>query len=171
VKRTCAWCRKDLKAKEEYAFTGEISHGACSKCALDLTKNAPRTAADILSLIKEPIFVVGANRMIRAANRSGAELLGKGLPDIEDHLGGDAFECTYARLEGGCGNTEHCKTCAIRNTVMDTLTTGRGHVTVPAYQSINTPDGARVLMFLISTEKAGDQVLLRIDSVGRTTIA
>jgi hypothetical protein len=75
------------------------------------------------------------------------------------------LECAYARLPGGCGNTEHCKACTIRRTITTTHATGDGKVNVPAYQDIVTPGGIREVRFLISTEKVGNFVLLRIDEV------
>ena len=92
-------------------------------------------------------------------------MLGKEMREIEKAPGGDAFECTYANQEGGCGNTVHCRTCAIRNIVMDTLATGQGYKNVPAFQSIETSDGPKLLKFYISTEKIEERILLRIDEV------
>jgi PAS domain-containing protein len=120
---------------------------------------------EILNLIREPVFVVDSNGIIKTANDSGRKVLGKSYDEIENVLGGDAFECIYAGLDGGCGRTEHCKTCAIRNTLKDTLNTGREYKNVPAFQNIKTDSGPEVLKFLISTEKVEEQVLLRIDEV------
>jgi hypothetical protein len=79
-------------------------------------------------------------------------------------MGGDAFECSYAKQDLGCGKSIHCKTCAIRNTVMDTLESGHGFDKVPAFQSIDTPNGETIIKFIITTEKVGEHILLRIDS-------
>jgi hypothetical protein len=80
-------------------------------------------------------------------------------------MGGDVFECAYARLPGGCGRTAHCSGCTIRQTVMDTVRTGQGHLRAPAYLNRATPDGVQRIPLTISTERVGDFVLLRIDAV------
>lgn len=165
MRRVCAWCNKDLMAKEEYASEGGISHGICSQCAIKVTNFEPRTIKQLLDYVHEPVFVIDSDGTVKTANQGGLEMLGKGMTEIENELGGDAFECSYSGVEGGCGNTEHCKTCAIRNIVMDTLSTGQGYINVPAFQSINTSDGTRILRFYISTEKVEECILLRIDEV------
>ena len=163
MNKTCAWCNKDLTAKEEYTSEGDISHGICTQCAIKLTSSNPRTAKELLSFVREPVFVINSDGIMKAANNSGLKMLGKDMDEIEDALGGDAFECSYASLEGGCGNTEHCKTCTIRNAVMDTLSTGKGYRNIPAFQSINTSEGPKIFRFYISTEKVEECILLRID--------
>ena len=167
MKRICAWCNTELKAKEEYASQGDISHGICSPCAIRITAIRPRSAKKLLNILHEPVFVIGSDAVVKAANKRGLEMLvtmlGKKTGDVENVLGGDAFECTYAAREGGCGQTIHCTTCALRNIIMDTLASGKGHKNVPAFQNINTAEGRRLVKFYISTERIGDSILLRID--------
>ena len=163
LKRVCAWCGKDLAAREEYASEGHVTHGICSTCALQMTRSTPRSAGEVLSLINEPVFLIDDNGVVKGANKAAAAMLNKELPDIEDELGGDVFECSYAKEEEGCGKSVHCLTCSIRNTVMDTLRSGQGFDKVPAFQSIDTPEGPRIMRFIITTEKLGEKVLLRID--------
>ena len=169
MRRVCAWCNKILGEEENYAAEGCVTHGICSVCAIRITNFKTRTANEILSLIIEPIFVLDTDGRVQAVNNSGKKMLGKDSIEIEDKLGGDAFECSYAKLDGGCGNTVHCKTCTIRNIIMDTLSTGQGYLNVPAFQSINTNDGTKILKFRISTEKVENCVLLRIEEVTERT--
>ena len=75
------------------------------------------------------------------------------------------FECAYATLPGGCGNTIHCDGCTIRNTVMDTFQTGKSHLKKPAYRIHGIPDKNQEIHYLISTVKVKDVVLLRIDKI------
>jgi predicted amidohydrolase YtcJ len=163
MNKKCAWCNEELTAIEGYTSEGEISNGICTRCAIKLTNSNPRTAKELLRFVREPVFVINSDGMMKAANNAGLKMLGKDMDEIEDALGGDAFECSYASLEGGCGNTEHCKTCTIRNAVMDTLSTGRGYRNIPAFQSINTSEGPKIFRFYISTEKVEECILLRID--------
>lgn len=166
MKRVCAWCKRDLGSNENYEVEGDITHGMCSLCAIRLTTGEARSLKQILNCVEEPVFVLDHDRFVKAANDRALEMLGKDDAHIENQLGGDVFECSYASLEGGCGNTIHCKTCAIRNIITETLATGSGYKHVPAYQNISTADGEKILKFLISTEKVGERILLRIDDVG-----
>lgn len=68
----------------------------------------------------------------------------------------------HSKLPEGCGQTIHCKSCTIRNSVMDTLNTGISHTNVPAYLDKSL---SKKTKYLITTEKAGDAVLLRIDEL------
>jgi hypothetical protein len=159
----CAWCKKELDDGEDFAARGLITHGICSVCALELTSSGRRTPTQLLALVREPVILVDSEGVVRGANSAAEELFGKTTQAIADTLGGDVFECEYAARPGGCGKTVHCETCTIRNSVLETLRTGRGCSKVPAYQSIRRPSGPEVVRFLISTEKVGDRILLRID--------
>lgn len=171
MRRICAWCKKVLSPREDRGTEQEITHGICSRCALNFTSSIPRKLKDLLDLISEPVVLVDAMGIVKAANESGLRLLGKDLAAIEEHPGGQVFECSYSSLPGGCGHTVHCTTCAIRNILMDTLAQGRGYSKVPAFQKIRTPSGERIMRYYISTEKIGNQILLRIDDVADNRIA
>jgi hypothetical protein len=171
MRRICAWCKKQLSPREDRGTEQEITHGICSRCALNFTSSIPRKLKDLLDLISEPVVLIDAMGIVKAANESGLRLLGKDLAAIEEHPGGEVFECSYSSQPEGCGHTVHCTTCAIRNILMDTLAHGRGYTRVPAFQKIRTPTGERIMRYYISTEKIGDQILLRIDDVADNRIA
>jgi hypothetical protein len=169
MRRICAWCKKELSPREDRGTEQEITHGICSLCALKFTYNVPRTLKDMLDLISEPVLMVDSGGVVKAANESGLNMLGKDLGTVADQLGGNVLECAFASLPEGCGRTVHCKTCAIRNILMDTLAHGHGYVRVPAFQKIRTPTGERIIRYYISTEKIGDRILLRIDDAAKKT--
>jgi len=160
MSRSCAHRKREI---DDGPSAGSITRALCPACALEMTRATPRTAGEILNAMNVPVFLIDSDGVLRGANRSAADLLNKALPDIENQMGGDAFECSYAKHAGGCGKTIHCKTCAIRNIVLDTLASGYGFDKVPAFQSIDTPAGPSITRFVITTEKVGEQVLLRID--------
>jgi len=120
---------------------------------------------ELLDMIPGPVLLLDGRGVVKMANESGRKLMGKDLVDIENSPGGNVFGCSFANLPEGCGRTDHCSTCAIRNIVMDTLAHGRGYSNVPAFQSISTPKGNRIMRFNVSTEKVDDHILLRIDDV------
>jgi hypothetical protein len=98
-------------------------------------------------------------------NSIGPALLQKNPEEVEGELGGDAFGCNYANLPGGCGNTVHCRTCAIRINVLETLQSGKSKIGIPAYPDFHHMTGENRVRFLITTERIGETVLLRINDV------
>ncbi len=142
-----------------------ITHGICDDCAQAVTRAPGRSAGQFLESLGDPVFLVGAGSRVVSANSAARAVVGKELTAIEDQLGGDVFECANAGLPGGCGRTVHCKACTIRNTVEETLASGIGAERVTAFQSVLTPTGVQQRRYLISTERVGDSVMLRIDDV------
>ena len=163
----CAWCKKDMGSKPSVKYPERfVTHGICDECTAGLLRPIEPTLMGYLDNLGVPVLVVGADVVVDYANKHSRELLQKEMPKIEGLRGGDVFECAHSRLPGGCGKTIHCIGCAIRNTITDTYSTGISHLRTPAYLIQGTPDDNHEVKFLISTEKAGEVVLLRIDEVG-----
>lgn len=164
MRRVCAWCNTDFGTKP--GLDGEITHGICPPC-LDRVLNevAPAKLSDFLEGLGVPVFLMDDDVRVRAGNLMAAALLGKELDALTGVYGGEAIDCVHSREPGGCGKTVHCKTCVIRNTVTDTYRTGRSYARVPATANQEGADGLRSIRLLISTEKSGAGVLLRIDEV------
>jgi hypothetical protein len=110
-----------------------------------------------------PVALVDGEGRVRAVNDKAQAMIGRKTEQIEGLPGGDVFQCAYARLPGGCGNTVHCSGCAIRRTVMETHATGLAQSRVPATLKQQTAAEPQEVRLLISTDKLGDCVLLRID--------
>lgn len=163
--RICMRCKKQLQPQEEIRTDQLVTQGMCSLCTFQLTQDVSRVVRELLDIIPEPVLVFDSNGIVKAANKNGLKLLGKKSDEIEGYPGGNVFDCAFANLPEGCGRTDHCKTCAIRNIVMDTLMHGKGYKNVPAFQNIRTPKGNRIMRFYISTEKVDELILLRIDDV------
>jgi hypothetical protein len=166
MKKVCAWCGKDMGELASDLYPQDIiSHGLCKDCETGLFAQMGMPLGDYLDGLGAPVVVVDATGTISTANKQARELLQKGLPDIEGYKGGDVFECVHAQEPGGCGETIHCSGCTIRRAVMDTLETSQSHLKVPAYLNREGADGVAKIRFLISTEKVGTVVLLRMDAV------
>lgn len=168
MNKACIWCKAELPTE-----VGDPAHiitrSFCSNCReLFSSPRYPMSLKEYLNQIGLPVLVMDDDVRVLDFNEPARALLGGRLPDCVGYYGGDVLECAYARLPGGCGNTEHCKACAIRRTVTTTYATGKSQENVPAYQDIVTPGGTREVRFLISTEKVGNFVLLRIDEVWPT---
>jgi hypothetical protein len=167
MRRVCAWCKKELNPSESDAEVHDapISHGICGDCIPKLLSGQAKPLKSLLDQFPDPVFLVTSEGRIVTANDAGFSALCKRPEEVEGSLGGDAFNCRYANLPGGCGNTIHCKTCAIRNAVMSTLQSGKSNIKVPAYPDLHHITGEYKVRFLITTECVGRGVLLRIDDI------
>jgi hypothetical protein len=165
MKAICAWCNRLLSA-EGLQAEEVITHGMCRECEEHLLVgfNHP-SLQEFLDRLGMPVLLVDDDVNVLAANDMASKLLGKEKGELEGYRGGDVIECSYARLPGGCGRTVHCNACAIRMSVQDTCTTGKSCEKVPACADLYTENGPTHVQFLISTQKVGQFVLLRIDQV------
>lgn len=158
MKVVCSYCKKFLRDKPPLD-DHRTSHGVCEPCFERFTKQFDSTPLDhYLDGFEAPVVVVRGDSRVVAINRAMESWLGKGARQVLGLLGGEAVECAYARLPGGCGRTEHCETCAIRRAVTSTMATGESVVDAIAY--VLTDSGKTYLR--ISTE--------RIDGTVRVTI-
>ena len=167
VKKICAWCKKDLGSLSAFDVPEDtpITHGMCSDCARKAMSFRAKPLRIFLDQFSKPVFLVKAEGIIVTGNSAGLSLLKNKPEEVDGELAGDAFGCKYADLEGGCGNTVHCKTCTIRNSIMSTLQSGQSNIRIPAYPDLHYMTGENKVRYLVTTEKIGEAVLLRIDEV------
>jgi len=165
MKRICGWCRTPLSDIDSAKSLAEqVSTGICPQCLHFFQNNrSDQPLSDFLENLKVPIVVLNEERRIQFANQKACRLLGKSLQEFRGSLPGEAFECAYARLPGGCGKTEHCKGCTIRRSVLKTFMTGDPQEAMTAQMTFMTPEGETEGRLKISTIKKGDLVYLRID--------
>ena len=161
MRHVCAWCLKDIGfVKESIHPDTEISHGICSSCRDNIVFQEGVQLQRYIESFAIPILVVDSNVKVTAVNSRACEILGKEPKTIVQHLGGNVFECEYARLPEGCGRTIHCSGCTIRKAVTKCFATGKPQSMVPAY--IN-PDSPSSRTLSITTVKVDNLVMLRID--------
>lgn len=163
MKAVCAWCTKVLEEIDD--GDDVITHGMCKACAEYFVSQLGQTLPQFLNRLDAPVVLVNSNAEVITCNDQASELLDKERKDIDGYLAGDVIECSHARLPGGCGETIHCKACALRLSVYETYQTGKSIKNREALIKQATPDGENKVAFLISTQKVGDYVLLRIDDV------
>lgn len=167
LKHICAWCNTKIKEDDQLNDPEKrISHGICDSCFGKMVAQKAEDLVTFLDTIKTPIFLVDKNVKMISANKEGQRLVRKDLDHIEGTLGGDVFDCANSKLPGGCGSTIHCKSCTVRRAVMDTMDTGKSSYEIPAFLDHGVPGEEKKVSYLISTEKKGDSVFLRIDDVG-----
>ena len=165
IKQVCVFCEKHLGTLEDGldSNSNSISHGVCPNCLPKFMAGTGEDMVDFLDSLPGPVFVINKDGRVVSANTHGPLYLSTEVNAIQGRLGGEVFECKYAKSPGGCGHTICCKTCTIRKTVMQTAETGESHFRVPAYMDLGDICDTRTVKFLISTEKVNDVVLLRID--------
>lgn len=159
MKVVCAWCGKLLKDDAERP----ISHGICDACSRTVQFQEGVKLREYLNALDVPVLAVDSDVVVKVANDRALTLLGKTQNAVGGRLGGDVFECEFARLPGGCGRTIHCSGCAIRLTVAETWRTGRPKVNVPALLHHEQNGEKEEISLYLSTEKVGEMVFLRID--------
>lgn len=166
LRKVCAWCNASLGTTSEDP-EAVVSHGICSSCREYFFGEAKdgETLQRFLDRLEAPILVVDRDGDVLTANCPARNLVQKELDEVRGFPGGEVMECAYARLPGGCGRTVHCDGCTIRNTVTATHADGVSRHGVEAFQNLSGPDGVQRMRILISTEKVGGVVLLRIDSM------
>lgn len=168
MKLVCSKC--DSLILEDFSSTNSgriITHGICDECASLLLWPHRPAMLDFLDTLDAPVVVVNSSAEICSANKPARDILQKELHEIDGSPGGNVFECVFAQLPEGCGKTLHCDGCTIRKTVMDTLQTGKSHLNVPAGLFRGTTESSHEIRLLISTEKAHDVVMLRIDKISQ----
>lgn len=159
MKVACSYCQAMLRDKEPLDDP-TTTHAICGAC---FEHYAPQwdgqSLGEFLDRFDSPVVAVDEDSRVLAINQSAAEHYGIEQRDAAGLLGGEAFECAHARLPGGCGQTIHCKGCAIRNTVAETQRSGRTMQRVPA--SLTTQD--RTAQLLVSTFARDGVVFLHIE--------
>lgn len=162
MKTICAWCNSVITASAG-ADDGGVSHGICGEC-WDRFLPCMESPAfrDYIETLTAPVLVVDNGAGIVLANSKACTLLAKTPSEIEGKRCGEAIECPLAELAGGCGKTSHCKICIFRQTLLDTYMSTRSHYDIPADLEISTAGGVKNLNYLISTQRAGDFVFLKI---------
>ena len=118
-----------------------------------------------------PIAMLLVNEEGRVANinRTGAEAVGKQKENILGLLGGMAFSCVNSFKEKGCGASERCAECAVRNTFTETFNTGKVFHKVEGNLNIAMDGEISTRHLLISTARVdlnGDtNVMLSLDDI------
>lgn len=160
MKRLCAWCTRPLgdPAPGTDADRG-ISHGICDECIGNILLQQGADLFALLDSLEAPIAMVDEGHAVHALNRAAAELLGMDRDTCTGRAFGLVFECEHARKPEGCGRTIHCSGCAIRRAIQTTVATGQGVTRQPA--TLRWEDGS--VSLLVTTEKAGSMILVRID--------
>ena len=140
-----------------------MSHGICSECLTTFGSDSVQNS-EFLEALEGPVMLVDTEGRAIGANSRLAGLVHRDPSSVAEHLTGEILSCVNATLPGGCGRTEHCEGCGIRQAVEATRTTGVPAVGIPIFATITGPGGPVRMCFSLSLERVGtDAVLVRID--------
>lgn len=164
MEKVCAWCGKGLGTVAGAPGTEHrITHAICDRCRDRLGARIGIPLREFLESLAAPVMLVDAHSRAVAGNSALGSIAGVAPERMPGRFPGDVFECAHVRAPGGCGFAIHCSGCVIRNSVEETMSTGNAVTRVPATLDHGTDDPYAGVRFLISTEKVGDRVLLRVD--------
>lgn len=168
MKMVCAWCGADMG--DDGKGGADVSHGICPSCSGFFLQNVSESVmGSFLERVPFPVLVVDDDVKVIDGNEAALRLVGKAKEDVAGFRGGEVMECAYARLPGGCGQSDHCRGCAIRNSVTHTAMTGDPVTDAPCYLCRHTAEGEKWKRFLVSTSRMGKIVLLKIREAGEFT--
>ena len=160
MKVVCSYCNANMPDKEPYN-NDSVTHTICLECFGYFQKQlGGQPLEQYLDNFEAPIMIMDAEARIGAANEKVAELTGKPRREVPGLLGGEAFECCYSRLPGGCGKTIHCETCTVRKIVNDAITNKIPQLKI----SVKIQREKEVVSLKVSAEKIGQLVQLTIES-------
>jgi len=151
------WIRTSAQAVLESGEVAKVYGHMIDITERKQTEQALVEQKDLLSAIfrNAPlvIMVVNAERRIQQVNEFAAQYAGRDAEEMLDMREGEALRCLHVLDDPrGCGFGEFCRQCVIRNTVLDTLETGKTHLQVEApYYFKGQDNETRELQFLMST--------------------
>ena len=165
IKSVCAWCGKEMIANgTEENHDTPLSHGICEDCKFHMFAQNGLKLRDYLNHFDVPVFIVDKENHVLASNNRASDTFMADIPGEDHVLCGIVFECDNAHLPEGCGKTVHCSGCTVRLCIAKTIETGEVFSKVPAYLDCKRSDTNKI-HFLISTERFGNAVLLRVEDV------
>lgn len=164
IKQICLYCKAEIALiDEDHVVDERVSHGVCPICFPKFVAGSGKNFSDFLSSFTKPIFLIDQNARVIWANELAKNMTKMDLTELEGSLYGEIFECTHATLGTGCGTTIHCKSCTIRQTIEETAKSGKPCYKIPAYMDLGDQINQKSIQFFISTQKAGEVLLLQIE--------
>ncbi|HEY5974300.1 MAG TPA: hypothetical protein VIU41_06110 [Geobacteraceae bacterium] len=161
----CAWCGSVLNPEGVVGCTTLVSHGICEACANRKLSEHGRQLGEFLESLAAPVVVIDSAFRVKGANKQAQVLTRALLPDGEENLLGDVFQCVHAMSGSNCGHDLHCSGCVISKTILETMATGRECIRVPASLKQQSDEESREVRFFITTSKVNDFIFLNIEEV------
>ena len=164
--RKCKSCKGALDVPKYGKTIGSISDESCSTCEKKLDSQEGISIQEFIDNLLVAIIVLDQKGSVQTVNEKARSLFNKELFFFKGSSIGKVFECEYAQLPEGCGETVHCSGCAIRTAVTETFTSGNPVIRMGATLKDLKPGEPKKIHYYISTRKIGDAVLLQIEEAG-----
>lgn len=163
MKVVCSFCNAVISPGE--TPDDNVSHGVCRTCYERILNNHGFNLRRFLNLLDAPVFLVDNDVNVVAANSLALAIAGKPIEQVRGNLCGRVFECVNSLIPYGCGKTKFCPDCVIRSSVNETYKTGHRIDRRSAVVHRNLTRGTETVNLLVSTQKDGEIVLLRLEPV------
>ena len=164
--RKCKSCNGTLDVTKYGKAIGSISDELCSACKKKLDALEGISIQEFIDNLIVAIIVLDQKGSIQTVNEKARSLFNQELFFFKGRTMGKVFECEYAQLPEGCGETVHCSGCAIKTAVTETFTSGNPVFRMGATLKDLKPGEPEKIHYYISTRKRGDAVLLQIEEAG-----
>lgn len=115
------------------------------------------------------MILIDEETRVLKMNKFGLESTGRNIESLTGLKPGDVLRCVNSfKSKEGCGATDDCKSCAVRNTIISTFSTGKEYYKIEAeLVSLNKKEIQHTILVstsVISTTPE-KQVLLTIDDI------
>jgi len=98
------------------------------------------------------MIIIDEERRIIKSNNYAAKFSGRDVGEMTGIRAGEAIRCLNSMKDPrGCGFSSECVNCVVRNTVEDTLNTGKSHSQVEAHLPFDINGKKEELIFLLHT--------------------
>lgn len=137
----------------------------CLLCKRNFLGETWLSLKEAVSQLAVPALLVDAKMMVHNVSPAATALVDKIAYRGKPMLAGVVIACANSKLPGGCGQTDLCLKCVLRNTATATFADGitrRGFETAHTLTANGTQ---RDVIVTFSVEKSNDGVLIYIDDV------
>lgn len=119
---------------------------------------------NLLEAIDQPVLLIQAEpRQVISANTHALKLFGKTLAQVENHRGGEVFDCIHSFTDAGCGKDVNCEGCKIKQVIVDTFETGSSQPAAEAVLTVSKNSVLESRSLRISTEPLGKLAVVKIE--------
>jgi len=110
----------------------------------------------VFNSVQTMLLIVDRNQRVIKANQTAISLIGASTDRLDGQKPGNILGCLNSlNRPDGCGAGPACVQCPVRQTILDTLKTGRPHRQVEATLPIQTNEQVEMRTWLISTTLMG----------------
>ena len=161
VQILCSNCAKEFTSEESGGDPGG-PYGVCEACSILFKLQPGPELTNFLETIPLPTLVVNPDLRVVAYNEKYLKNLSGGKAKSIGLLTGEFMDCQNALREERCGGSAACLDCAIRQTAVKTLKTGKPQNDVRAFLDQLFGGHKQRLELLLYTNKLGHLIQITI---------